>query len=214
MIISRHRRFIFFAVPKTGTHSVRRALRPHLAEDDLEQVGLFVQKRFPFPELNAIGHGHLSVRQVHPVLGAETFDNYFKFAFVRNPFDRFVSYCAFMSRQTGSFEVAPQAFMRHIVRDAPPWQHVLFRPQHEMLVDAAGRVAMDMLGRVENMQADYDRICGHIGIPSTKLEQVNASRHRPYMEYYDDELRSLVARMYARDFELLGYDADGHADTR
>ena len=31
MIFSESRRFIFFAVPKTGTHTVREALRVHLA---------------------------------------------------------------------------------------------------------------------------------------------------------------------------------------
>ncbi|MFZ1622445.1 sulfotransferase family 2 domain-containing protein, partial [Dokdonella sp.] len=135
----------------------------------------------------------------------EIFGSYFKFAFVRNPFDRFISYCAFMSRNNGQFEANPQAFMRFIIRDRPPLQHILFRPQHEMLCDADGRLAMDQLGRVETMQADYDAICARIGIPSLALEQVNASRHRHYGEYYDDELRERVAAMYARDLELLGY---------
>ena len=205
MIISNRHRFIFFAVPKTGTHSVRQALRPFLAEDDMEQVGLFVQKRIPLPQLGELGHGHLSVAQVRPVLGEEIFGSYFKFAFVRNPFDRFISYCAFMSRNNGQFEANPQAFMRFIIRDRPPLQHILFRPQHEMLCDADGRLAMDQLGRVESMQADYDAICARIGIPSLALEQVNASRHSHYAEYYDDELRERVAAMYARDLELLGY---------
>ncbi|MEO8011298.1 MAG: sulfotransferase family 2 domain-containing protein [Dokdonella sp.] len=205
MIISNKHRFIFFAVPKTGTHSVRQALRPHLADEDLEQVGLFVQKRFPFPQLSGIGHGHLGVVQVKPVLGEEVFDALFKFAFVRNPYDRFVSYCAFMSRETGQFEASPQAFMRYIIRDKPPLQHILFRPQHEMLCDANGHVAMDQIGRVETMQGDYDSICARIGIPTTTLEHVNASRHHAYSEYYDAELQALVARMYARDLELFNY---------
>ena len=55
MIISAKNRFIFAAVPKTGTHAVRQALREHLGPDDLEQVGLFVTKRFPMPELAKIG---------------------------------------------------------------------------------------------------------------------------------------------------------------
>ena len=42
MIISRKHKFIFVAVPKTGTHSVRRALREQMGPDDLEQVRLFV----------------------------------------------------------------------------------------------------------------------------------------------------------------------------
>ncbi|MBL2103942.1 sulfotransferase, partial [Klebsiella pneumoniae] len=77
--------------PKTGTHSVRQALRERMADGDLEQVGLFVDRRFPWPELAAIRHGHLGLRQVAPFLGGEAMRSYFKFAFVRNPFDRFVS---------------------------------------------------------------------------------------------------------------------------
>ncbi|WP_440225581.1 sulfotransferase family 2 domain-containing protein [Dokdonella sp. MW10] len=205
MIISHKHRFMFFAVPKTGTHSVRQALRPHLGDEDMEQVGLFVRKEFPYEALRALGHGHLGVTQVKPVLGESLFDAFFKFAFVRNPYDRFISYCAFMSRQTGQFEANPQAFMRYIIRDRPPLQHILFRPQHEMLCDADGSLAMDMVGRVERMQDDYDAICARVGIPAERLEQVNASKRGPYASYYDDELKDHVARMYARDLELFGY---------
>ena len=64
MIISHQHRFVFAAIPKTGTHSVRQALREHLSADDLEQVGLFVNKRFPFEELAAIKHGLRRLLQV------------------------------------------------------------------------------------------------------------------------------------------------------
>ena len=48
MIVSHRHRFIFAAVPKTGTHAVRQALREQMGDEDLEQVGLFVNKRFPW----------------------------------------------------------------------------------------------------------------------------------------------------------------------
>ena len=107
MIISALHKFIFVAIPKTGTHSVRRALREHLGLKDIEQVGLFVQKQFPIPDLAQLQHGHLSLEQVRPYLSPETFKACFKFAFVRNPFDRFVSYCAFITREDGEFERDP-----------------------------------------------------------------------------------------------------------
>ena len=58
MIVSHRHRFIFAAVPKTGTHSVRQALREQLGESDVEQVGLFVDKRFPWADLAAAPEGH------------------------------------------------------------------------------------------------------------------------------------------------------------
>jgi hypothetical protein len=66
MIVSHQHRFIFAAIPKTGTHSVRQALREQLGPDDIEQVGLFVDKRFPYPARAQIRHGHLSLEQVRP----------------------------------------------------------------------------------------------------------------------------------------------------
>lgn len=205
MIISHQHRFIFAAIPKTGTHSVRQALRQHMSADDLEQVGLFVNKRFPFEELAKIQHGHISLQQIRPFVGEDAFASYFKFAFVRNPFDRFVSYCAFMTRDNDSFSRDPRAVMRHVLFKVRPLQHVLFWPQHSFLVGPDGRLLVDQVGRVENMQQSYDTICARIGIPSTPLEQVNSSRRGAYRDYYDQQLIDGVAQLYRRDLELFNY---------
>ena len=206
MIISHQHRFIFAAVPKTGTHSVRQALREHMSEEDIEQVGLFVNKRFPFEQLAAIRHGHLSLEQVRPYVGDEIFEGYFKFAFVRNPFDRFVSYCAFMTRESDVFQRDPRAVMQHFLFVQPPEQHILFQPQHTVLADGNGKLLTDMVGRVEDMQASYDAIAARIGIPTRQLEQVNGSKRGDYRPYYDEALKAGVAKRYARDIELFGYE--------
>lgn len=205
MIISHSHRYIFFAVPKTGTHSVRQALRSQLGEHDLEQVGLFVQKRFPFPELARIGHGHISSQQLRPVLGDEAFASYLKFAFVRNPFDRFVSYCAFTSRDTDVFDTEPLQYMKYVVRELRPLDHLLYQPQHLMLTDANGKLEMDFVGRTETMQESFDEICAKLGLESTPLPRVNVTRRRPYQEYYDRELVDWVSDTYRRDLELFDY---------
>ena len=205
MIISHQHRFIFAAIPKTGTHSVRHALREHMSAEDLEQVGLFVNKRFPFEELAKIRHGHISLHQVRPFLGDEAFASYFKFAFVRNPFDRFVSYCAFMTRENGAFDRDPKEVMRRMLFELRPMHHVLFQPQHTFVTDDDGRLLADYIGRVEEMQASYDHICGRIGIPSAELGQVNSSKRGLYRDYYDQQLIDGVAELYATDLKLFGY---------
>ena len=206
MIISRKHQFIFVAVPKTGTHSVRRALREQLGPDDLEQVKLFVDKEFPMPELARLGHGHISLEQVRPSLGEEDFRSCFKFAFVRNPFDRFVSYCAFITRDNGEFDRDPKAVMRHFLFRAPPLRHILFQPQHSFVCAATGELLADKVGRVEEMQQSYDEICAKLGIPSTQLEKANASKRADYRQYYDRQLIDGVAKLYRRDLELFGYE--------
>jgi hypothetical protein len=205
MIISAQHRFIFAAIPKTGTHAVRQALREHMGPQDMEQVGLFVSRKLPIPQLAQVGHGHLSLQQVRPYFRQEDFDGFFKFAFVRNPFDRFVSYCAFMTREHGQFEKDPKAVMRHFI-DNPQWQHILFQPQHVFVTGADGQLLSDYLGRVEQMQQSYDEAARRIGIPSRQLEKVNASSRRDYRDYYDEALIDGVAKLYARDLEYFGYE--------
>ena len=178
MIVSHRHRFIFAAVPKTGTHSVRQALREHLGPEDIEQVGLFVNKRFPYPELAAIRH----------------------------PFARFVSYCAFRTRDSDIFLRNPHAVMEQFLFLDPPETHILFQPQHTVLADADGRLLADMVCRVEDMQASYDAACARIGIPSQPLERVNGTRHGDHRQYYTPVLRQAVADRYARDLELFGYE--------
>ena len=210
MIVSHRHRFIFAAVPKTGTHAVRQALREHLGDEDAEQVGLFVDKRFPWQDLAAFRHGHLSLQQVRPHLGEAAFDGYLKFAFVRNPFDRFVSYCAFMLRGGDVFERQPREVMRKFLFDQPPEQHILFQPQASLLLDGDGETLLtDMVGRVEDMQGSYDAICARIGIPSRPLERINGTRRGDYRRYYDPELIDAVAARYAQDLDLFGYTFEG-----
>lgn len=206
MIISFRRKFIFVAVPKTGTHAVRQALRSHVGPEDWEQVGLFVTKAFPVPELAAIGHGHLTLQQVRPFLDPDSFDGFYKFGFVRNPFDRFVSFCAFFTRDVDSFDRNPHAVMHHFLFVAPPHERIHYQPQHIFFEDDEGRIIADQVGRVEEMQASYEEACRRIGIPARQLDKVNSSRRSNYRDYYTQELKDAVARLYARDLELFGYD--------
>ncbi len=172
----------------------------------MEQARLFVEKQFPIPEIARMGHGHISFAEIRPFLGDEVFGDYFKFAFVRNPFDRFISYCAFATSREGSFARDPKRVMRHFLFTAPPLQHIIFRPQHLFLTDPDGSLLADRLGKVETMQSDYDGICAQIGVATSPLDHANRSRRGDYRDYYDQELIDGVAKIYARDLELFGYD--------
>lgn len=208
MIISHQHKYIFFAIPKTGTHSVRQALRQSMGENDIEQVGLFVKKKFPFPELADIPHGHITAQQIRPIVGEEIFTTYKKFAFVRNPFDRFVSYCAFMSRKNNRFSSDPIGFMKYIIRDLQPVNQLLFLPQYKFVTDKTDQLQLNLIGRNETMQTSFNNICDSLGIERIELGHVNSSIHRPYQEYYDKELIEWVSTLYEKDLELFNYQFD------
>jgi hypothetical protein len=224
-------RCLFVHVPKTAGMSIEHVF--------LGLVGLTWETRAPLllrgnddPRLGPPRLAHLKagdyVARGH--LAAEQFESYFKFSFVRNPWDRIVSeykyrgYPVKTDFKTYLFNHLP----------APGWTdtycHIV--PQYDFLYDEAGRLLVDFVGRYESLQADFDRVCGRIGIPPTPLPRVNRSleyaqpntlrelrkrlrraiwsREREhtfphYTEYYDDESREFVSRLYRKDVEAFNY---------
>ena len=213
MIVSHRHRFIFFAVPRTGTHAVRDALRHCLGDEDWQQQSLTEQVRLPVPALAHVGHGHLTLRQVRANLPETLGRDYFKFAFVRNPYDRFVSVCAMLNRRNPDYRERETAFMKRAIQVGRFQQRALVRPQRDMLVDEAGELGMDFIGRYESLQQSFAEACRRIGIPEQRLAQSNATDHRDYATYYDDELLRLVTDFYRPDFNSFDYAAPGSAET-
>lgn len=206
MIISHAHRFIFFAVPKTATHSVRQVLRMHLGEDDWEQQMLFDKQTLPIPELAALGHGHLSVADVQPFLAEHQWQSYTKFAFVRNPFDRFISVCAFLNRDNPGFKRQAIPWMKAALARPRFRNRLLVRPQYLQLTDSDGKLVMDEVGRYEDLQSSLDAIMQRLGLASATLPVMNRSSHAHFQQSYDEELKDLVQAFYAKDLELFNYD--------
>lgn len=205
MIISHKHRYIFIAIPKTGTHAIRRALRKTMGDEDEEQVGLFEKSQLGHPALAALGHGHITAVQASTHLEEAVWKNYFKFAFVRNPFDRLVSYAYFFYGKEPLMKSHPTLHMKRMLLFPEKERTLWFRPQVDFVLDSYGALAIDFVGKTEKIQTDFDRVCDRIGLPYQKLERVNASAHDPYLRYYDEQLELLARKYYAKDFEQFDY---------
>ena len=205
MIVSHAKQFIFFAVPKTGTHAVRELLRAHKGPDDWEQQILFGEQCLPIPEIAKIQHGHISAQQISPHLEAAVWESYFKFAIVRNPFDRFISSCFFLNRKNPLFIETPLQWMKSAIKAPQFRERVLVKPQYLQLMGAQGDIVMDYVGRYEHLQSSVDEICNRLRVKAVPLEIRNASEHKQYREYYDDELKSSVEMVYQEDLKRFNY---------
>lgn len=128
---------------------------------------------------------------VHDFQGEDGFEDAFKFAFVRNPWDRYISAWTQMN------EGKPAK-----IGISAPLQH--FRPQHEFICDEDGNVLVDFVGRYENLTEDWTWVCDKLGVPSD-LAHHRPGDHGPYREYYTPETWAALAEFYAMDIELLGY---------
>ena len=138
------------------------------------------------------------------------FDNYFKFTFVRNPWDRVVSFYHYQIKRgwdyypfnkTIPFDKFVKNWLKPMRRQTP----LATYPCYDWISDKDDNLLVDFIGRFENFQEDFDIVCDKIGIPHQQLPHKNKSNHKHYTEYYDDETRQIVAERYAKDIERFGY---------
>lgn len=201
MIISDDRNFIFVHVEKTAGSSIGRTLAAHAIERPTSRWYGWLGGR----DYHRVRFGtHAPLRDAQRHMPTPVFEGFFKFAFVRNPWDRLVSeYNAAMVkgrsarhrriRAMGSFD----AFVRYEIR-----RRKFF--QYPRICDALGQPALDFVGRFETLASDFASVCRVLGIAAT-LPRLNAYAHAGYREYYDDELRELVGLHWRRDIEYFDY---------
>jgi hypothetical protein len=206
MIFSSSKKFIFFAVPKTGTHAVREVLRPLLAAGDWEQQMLTGRMLSPVPELANIGHGHISYQQLSRAIGREEITPHFSFAIVRHPIERFMSVCAFLARTDPSYADDPVGWAKHAFGFERFRQRVLVRPQSELLINDGGELALSFIGRYEQLEKDLTVICKELGAPLPQLNRRNVTPNEKPEIYSDSNFLSELETFYSADFRLLGYD--------
>ena len=208
MIFSSSKKFVFFAIPKTGTHSVREQLRPLLANSDWEQQLLTGRMLSPIKVLAEIGHGHISHAQLSSVVGEDTLQTMYRFAFVRHPIDRFMSACAFLARTDPSYNADPIAWAERAFSRPQFRSRVLIRPQVEMLTDAQGELAMSYIGRYESLQTDLNEVLGHLGAGKAELAHRNVTQNQKPRLTHASKFIEELKEFYEADFRLLGYDRD------
>jgi len=167
---------------------------------------------------------HKVIMDFEDSLGSKELNDYFKFSFVRNPWDKTVSFYNFHKKfnvlDTSSglknFLLAhPSSWMPKngspLKKTAFTWlgsnySHLMRSSnQIDWLTDSNGEVRMDFIGRFENLQEDFNIVCDKIGIPRKQLPHKNKSNHKHYTEYYDEETKQIVAEKYAKDIEYFGY---------
>lgn len=142
---------------------------------------------------------HLPASTIRRRVGEDVWSEYFKFAFVRNPFEKIVSQYHY---NRGKFGFKDSTFKEYI----KAWnegERISTFPQFNLYyIDEK----LDFIGRFETLQQDFDTVCDNIGISRQQLPHFNKSKHNHYTEYYDDETQDIVAEKYAKDIEHFGYE--------
>ncbi len=189
-MISDAHKFIFVHLNKTGGTSIEKMFEPDADQKDVRYKHAdvaYYRKKFP-----------------------KQFRDYFKFAFVRNPWDWLVSRYHWSRDRQKLFDYSFDEMLRRLEQRIPlaadaPWlEKEALRPQFDRLA-WRGAIAVDFVGRFEHLQRDFDVVSERLRIAPRELPHVFATQHTRYVDYYDDTTRALVAQHYAPDIEAFGY---------
>jgi Sulfotransferase family len=197
-------KYVFIHIPKCAGSSIHRALG-----------GLHAQSSFQAEKPKY--HKHAKAAKVREVLGP-AWNESFKFAFIRNPWDLMVSsyhwwltYAEIFPalhediariREMGSFSVFIRSeFGRSMLNehrggDLTEW------------ISDGDAIIVDFVGRYENLKEDWSKVCRALQVPVLPLGRENQVVRQDYRVFYDDESRELVANRFARTIELFDYRFD------
>ena len=169
-------------------------------------------------------------KKIHPFASSRDFlkkykDEYFMFSLSRNPYDRLVS--GYFDKINKSYEgsgkvyrnlgprnfhkdMSFKEFVKELFKDKDKDVEEHFRSQYRLLADKQGNLIPHFIGKVENFDEDFKKVCQRMGIPDEKIPKIEkqntTKRDRDYRKYYDEETKKLVQERYKKDLELFGYE--------
>ena len=147
----------------------------------------------------------------------EQWKTYFKFAFIRNPYDRAISSYEF-NNQYDSYSKNVNnnnTFFDFYNSSKDAGINIFchsFLSQHDNIKNTFNDIQIDYLAKFENMNEELIFILKNIGVPDyTKHvkfcnQKVNSTTKKNITEYYDAESLVLVNDVLKNDFEFLNYE--------
>ena len=209
MILSHKKKFIYIHVYKVAGTSIRTVLKEYddLSSSDfplIENMKFFLGKRFNFFSKWAIDH--INARELKTLLPDDVFNSYFKFAFVRNPWDWQVSLYHYMLQ----YKKHPQHNLISKMKSFD--EYIEWRINNDMelqkdfLFGENGEILVDYIGKFENLQEDFNNICSKISISQSILPLANSSKHTFYKDYYNNHTKNLIYNAFQKDIEIFNYE--------
>lgn len=207
MIISHSKKFIFIHNYKVGGTSIRLSLRKYdnrsfRSISILDQLKLMTGV-FPWVFTSDFSR-HINISNLKRNLSNKIFENYYKFGFVRDPWDYQVSLYTYSisNKNHKQHELIKsfQSFDEYI-----DWKvHQKLQLQKDFFYEN-DKCLMDFIGRFENINEDFKLICERIGV-NCDLPHLNSSRRvQSYLSYYSNKSIEMVNQAFYTDIELFNY---------
>ena len=204
-MISHEHKCIFVHIPRCGGTSI--------------EVALHGKNWFNVP--GGSQTKHLTASSAKDIY-KDYWDKYFKFSFVRNPWDRMVSLAMFGDFYGVSLNSEKIDFSKYLEKFSPIEIDPRSNSKKNNVIPVKDSVylnildeELDFIGRFENIDNDFGYICSRLNIQKKNLtnDRDHQFSHLHYSKYYDDETRQIIAKKYAKDIERFGYEFEKEKNT-
>ena len=208
MLLSDSHRFIFIHVNKAAGTSVQNALAQFGHNPSGDSLGKLKSKLHLARDYRQRFYAeHANASQLRKVMPQEVYDEFFKFAFVRNPWDWLASSYHYLCN-TPTHRHHRRVVAMASLADYVDFEIVRGKRSQAAFVCSGDEVIIDFVGRFETLEKDFSSVCRHVGIEAS-LPHANKTDHRDYREFYDDALTAKVAEHWRCDIDLFAYEFDG-----
>jgi len=175
---------------------------PKCAGESIETV--FLGRPFNITEYEGHPEKHWGVHEISTVY-PEKFSTYFSFSVVRNPWERVISWVRYRDMRWGRTQGTISTRLHDDLHDARFVQYMLKHSFVNLLV-LDGRIAVDRIIRMENLQLEFPEVCKSLGMGDVVLPHSNRTTSGNYSEHYNDNTRERVATLFEPDIRLFGYE--------
>jgi hypothetical protein len=210
VVISHSKKFLFVHIQKTAGRSFEAVLKENI------------------PDLKSFMGTHDHALWAREQLGPK-WPDYYKVAFVRNPWERLVSWYT-MIQEKGRKTLYKRIFgmrkynllTQYVLSNSNSFDEFLYNcvdtiddidgkksilyNQLDYITDSEGSLIVDFVGKFENLNNDTDIVFKTLGLDNVTLPHKNSSKHRNYRSYYSEETKKLVSQRFERDIEFFGYE--------
>lgn len=159
---------------------------------------------------------HRNPKAILEELGDEKFNNYFKFGFARNTWDRLTSCYRYdiqrRKNEFGRVSFREWIYTRTILNKTSATSGYHKRGLHGLqtkdFFSLNGKFCMDFVGSFENYKEDWEKVCETLNVNVTLPHANRTRKEGSYTSYYNKELKVAVEEEFKEEIDFFGFKFD------
>ncbi|MEM7085939.1 MAG: sulfotransferase family 2 domain-containing protein [Bacteroidota bacterium] len=229
MISTKHKT-IFVHIPKVAGQSIETLFLEDLGLNWDQRHTLLMRIKKPH-EQGPHRLAHLRAKDYVSLGYADqaTFDSFFKFSFVRNPYARVLSLYHYLGY---SRIISVEKFIEKVLVKKVKEDHFFYQAQYDYLYSNDGKLLVDYVGKLEQISEDIAPVLRKSGLQGKEMPHVNKSEKglkrgltslvtnpalllnlslskvfsKKKVKVLCDQEKKMIYQLYPKDFEHFAYE--------